>query len=126
MEIISSIKWTKTTGLKNLKKVNLMIMQAAKKEMSSFLKIKPSIKDSGKIALGTDKVFKSGQMELSIQVAGVKIKFKVRVNLFMQIKMNTKENFMPIEQTVLESMFKSVVKLMRDIGLMTNHMGKAN
>ena len=83
------IKWTKTTGLKNLKKVNLMIMQAAKKEMSLFLKIKPSIKDSGKIALGTDKVFKSGQMELSTKAVGRIIKPMDReyFGMFMVISM---------------------------------------
>ena len=69
---------------------------------------------------------KFGPMELSIPVVGAKIKSKVMVNSFMQIKMNTKVNSMLIGLMVMENMFKNAVKRMRAIGQMTNHMDREN
>ena len=72
------------------------------------------------------KDHKYGQMELAMMVDGMKIKFKGMENLYMQTKMNTKENFMLIEQMDLEDMYKNVVKRMKVSGLTTNHMERVN
>ena len=73
-----------------------------------------------------DRVNKFGLMGQSTLVDGVKIKFKAMVNLYMQIKMSMKENFMLIELMVMESMSKNVVKRMKDIGLTTSPTDRAN
>jgi len=76
--------------------------------------------------LSMAKALRFGQMVLSIQVVGVRTRFKVMENSFMRIKMSMKGNFMPIEPTDMESMFRNVVKRTKDIGLMINHTAKEN
>ena len=111
-------------GMKKVLKVNLIISHNVRNVLSSFLKIRLVIKDSGKVTFDMVTVPKFGQMELSMRAIGKIIKLMVKEFYGMFMEINMRENGKEIKHMVTENIHIVMEQLTKVIGVMIYSMDR--
>jgi hypothetical protein len=111
-------------GMQKVLKVNLMISHNVRNVLSSFLKIRPAIKDSGKEMFVMVMVPKSGQMELNMRVIGKIIKLMAKEFSGMFMEINMRENGKEIKHMDMENIHTVMGQLTKVTGVMIYSMDR--
>ena len=124
MLLIMMDQWKMKIGTQKALKVNLIISHNVRNVLSSFLKIRQSIKDNGKETYVMDTEFKSGQMEQSMKGIGKIIKHMVKVFSGMSMEINMRENGREIKHMDMANIHIVMEQLTKVTGVMIYNMDR--